>query len=96
MIEIDVDSRPMDFLKRLKKSQPKHYRQIARRIDILRRFANPPHAAKVRVKDGSETWRIPSGEYRIIYQDQADGARYIKEINKRNDGVVYRKFSRSR
>ena len=95
MINLKMDSAALDFLEKIRKSQPKHHRQIIAKIEILRHFRNPPRTAKVFGK-GEEARRIPAGEYRIIYQDGSDGLRRIKEIGKRNDGAAYRDFGRVR
>ena len=94
MINLHFESAADNFLEKIRRSQPKHYRQIQRKLNILRQFVNPPGNAKVR--GGRDEWRIPAGEYRIIYRDRDDGVRVITRIGKRNDGEIYDDTSRSR
>ncbi len=96
MIDLDIESAAANSLERIRMSQPKHHRQILAKIERLRRFINPPGKKKVRMKGEAELWRIPAGEYRIVYTDQTDGVRRITGIGKRNDGKIYDDTSRSR
>ena len=71
--------------------QPKHQRQIAAKIQILR---EDPMPVDSRVLASSKKFRRADvGEYRIIYRVK-DDTLYVAIIGKRNDDEVYRRLAK--
>lgn len=79
----DVDK----FLTRL---DAKQFRQIMRRVLALGDLPLPHDSAKFQ---GYDFYRVDQGEYRIIYQFDAETL-YIYLIGKRNDDDVYARLQR--
>ncbi len=69
---------------------PKHGRQIAEKIQLLRNNPKPQDSKQLY---GYNYLRADSGEYRIIYNFTEDTL-YIALIGKRNDDEVYKQLKR--
>ncbi len=88
MLTVKLSKQSVKFMKKL---TPKNQRQIALKIQ------------EIRVKHGSHDskhlknqpyLRADVGEYRIIYEIEAETLLLVILIGKRNDGDVYKKLSR--
>ena len=93
MLKIDVSKKSKKFLLSI---PPKHSFQIDKKLFSLREDPFPSDSKKL--SGYADYYRVDSGEYRIIYHLNSDGVvsiLYIDLIGKRNDGEVYKKFSRS-
>jgi mRNA interferase RelE/StbE len=84
----DLSKDAEKFLRRL---PPKQGRQLATKIAELLEDPEPP--VSTQVKSNSNYRRADVGEYRIIYEVEADCVR-ITLIDRRNDDQIYRKFRR--
>ncbi|MEK6745540.1 MAG: type II toxin-antitoxin system RelE/ParE family toxin [Pseudomonadota bacterium] len=82
-LERDADK----FLARV---HPKHGKQIAQKIQLLRINPKPQDSKQLR---GFPYLRTDSGEYRIIYDFTEDTLRILL-IGKRNDDEVYKLLKR--
>ena len=91
--ELNASSDVLKFLEKLQKSQPKHAKQIVRKWLLLSEEAMPQDAKALHGYDG--VYRVDSGEYRIIYRFDVSTI-YILALGHRNDGKVYKDFSRKR
>lgn len=88
MLKIDISKQAIKFLQRV---QPKHGKQISRKLMELR--SNPfPHDS-IKLKGEHSYLRADIGEYRIIYYSKK-GVLFVDIIGKRNDGEVYKILSR--
>ena len=89
MLKIDSSRQATKFLKRV---QPKHGKQIARKIQELRRNPRPHDSRPLKGRE-SVYRRADVGEYRIVYRVEGDTLRvYI--VGRRNDSDVYRRLER--
>jgi len=84
--KIKIDNDALNFLSRLPR---KFQRQIAGRIDGLADNPRPPGCKKLRNREN--TYRIRSGDYRIVY-DVFDDRIVIYVIRIRHRKDVYRGF----
>lgn len=85
MLKLLVSKKAQKFLDTL---PPKQFRQIVKKVFSL--MENPrPHDTKEMI--GYPFFRNDVGEYRIIYDIQADTLRLIL-VGKRNDDEVYRQL----
>ena len=92
MLKIKLSKRAADFLTTLQRSQPKHAKQIARKIRELQERDGVVHDAKDLV-GMSPYRRTDQGEYRIVFTIDGDTI-VIELIGKRNDDEVYRQLKR--
>ena len=74
----------------LEKLPPKHFRQIDRKIEELRRQPFPQDS---KLLSGCDLYRVDSGEYRIVYKVIGE-ILYVPLIGKRNDDEVYKRLRR--
>jgi len=89
MLEIDISRQASKFLER---AQPKHARQIARKLLELQQ--NPfPHDSIQLKGQHSKLYRTDIGEYRVIYFVE-ENIIFITIVGKRNDGEVYKLLTR--
>ena len=89
MLKIDLSRQTKKFLKRV---QPKHGKQIARKIQELRRNPRPHDSWPLKGK-ASAYRRADVGEYRIVYRVEGDTLR-VYVVGRRNDADVYRRLER--
>lgn len=89
MLKINISKQAEKFLLN---TQPKHAKQIARKIKKLQ--LDPKlHGTKNLTGEYSYYRRATSGEYRIVYYDKS-GTLYVDLIGKRNDSDVYKLLER--
>ena len=89
MLRINPSKQAIKFLE---KAQPKHAKQISKKLMEMR--LNPfPHDSIQLKGEHSHLYRADIGEYRIIYHCR-DGVLFINIIGKRNDGEVYKLLKR--
>lgn len=89
MLKLKLSKNSADFIST---RNPKHQRQIAAKIQILR--DDPlPIDSKVMKGNQREFRRADIGEYRIIYK-VIDDTLYVAIIGKRNDDDIYKRMSR--
>jgi mRNA interferase RelE/StbE len=87
MLKLNLTNSALDFLENL---PAKQFKQLVNALFAL--LKNPtPHDSQL--LKGYPYRRIDCGEYRIIYQIQADELQVIL-IGKRNDDDVYKKLKR--
>ncbi len=85
MLKINISKQAEKFLRN---AQPKHSKQLAKKISELR-FNSKPH--DVKKISNSSFLRVDSGEYRIIYTvNNTEKILDIILVGKRNDDEVYR------
>lgn len=89
MLKINPSKQVIKFLN---KAHPKHAKQIARKLIELQDNPFPHDSVQLKGKY-SQFHRADIGEYRIIYFCN-DGVLFVPIIGKRNDGEVYKLFSR--
>lgn len=87
MRKIDISKRAPDFLT---SRPPKQGKQLAQKILSLGADSMPSDAKKL---TGADFFRVDSGEFRIVYDFDETTIRIVL-VGKRNDGEVYRQFSR--
>jgi mRNA interferase RelE/StbE len=89
MLKCSISKQASKFLE---KAHPKHARQIARKLFELQQ--NPfPHDSIQLKGQHSNLHRTDIGEYRVIYFVK-ENILFITIIGKRNDGEVYKLFTR--
>lgn len=88
MLKIKISKASLKFLKKL---PAKHQKQIALKIQELREKGQSHDSKKL---CGHLYLRADVGEYRIIYEIEADIILLIILVGKRNDGEVYKKLER--
>jgi mRNA interferase RelE/StbE len=92
MLKIKFSKRAADFLTTLQRSQPKHAKQLARKIYELQEKDGQVHDVKDLI--GMAPYRrTDQGEYRIIFLVEDDTV-IVELIGKRNDDEVYRQLKR--
>lgn len=79
--------------KAIEERSGKHGRQIVEKIEDLRKDPYPHDSQHLKGKLKSFL-RVDVGEYRIIYQANADELS-IAAVGRRNDDAIYREFERS-
>ena len=89
MLKIDLSRASKKFLKRL---PPKQGRQIAVKITELLKNSRPHDSIKMKGK-ACDYHRVDVGEYRVIYQVEANTLK-VALVGKRNDDQVYKEFKR--
>lgn len=87
MRKSNVDPRAEKFLRKL---QPKHGGQLARKIEALCENPYPQDSQQLR---GYPALRVDSGEYRIIYR-VTNLWLFVLIVGKRNDSEVYKELRR--
>jgi mRNA interferase RelE/StbE len=92
MLKIKFSKRAADFLTTLQRSQPKHAKQIARKLHDLQDKDGIVHDVKELI-GMSPYKRADQGEYRIVFVVE-DGTLVVELIGKRNDDEVYRQLKR--
>lgn len=90
MIEINLSRQATKFLEN---AQPKHSKQIARKLIDLRSNPNPHDSIQLKGLY-SKYRRADIGEYRIIYFVDQE-ILYIVLIGKRNDNDIYKMLVRN-
>lgn len=86
-MKLQITKAARDFLSEL---QAKQFRQVM--ISILQLLTDPhPHDSK-QLK-GYPYYRVDVGEYRVVYETQADEV-HVLLVGKRNDDEVYRLLKR--
>ena len=88
MLRIQISKKAQKFLSKLPAKQKN---QIAIKIQLLRKCGHCPDSIQLK---GSVWYRVDVGEYRIIYDIEADDLLVIPLVGKRNDGEVYKRLSR--
>ena len=83
---------PAEFIRKLKKSNPKSAGVVVRKIYNLAENPNPPDAIKMNGAK-NEFWRVAAGAHRIVYSVQ-ENMLTVEFIGKRNDDEIYRRFNR--
>ena len=83
MLKLDLSKQSLKFVKNL---PPKQFRQVLNKILELMSDPNPTDSIKL---TGSPYKRTDIGEYRIIYNAEADCVK-IYYTGKRNDADVYK------
>jgi mRNA interferase RelE/StbE len=92
MAKLDGLATVLDFLKGL---QPKIAAQIARKVLSLN--VDPLPSDTKELKGYTGLYRVDSGEYRIVYQfDAQEGLVTVLLVGKRNDDDVYKQLRRLR
>lgn len=88
MLEIDISRQALKFLE---KAQPKHAKQIARKLFELQQNPFPNDSIQLKGQY-SKLHRTDIGEYRVIYFVK-ENILFVTIIGKRNDGEVYKLLS---
>ena len=88
MLKIKISKAAHKFLK---KRPEKHQKQIALKINEIRRGGGSHDSKKLK---GSPYLRADVGEYRLIYEIEENVLLLVVLIGKRNDGDVYKKLER--
>ena len=87
MLKVNLSHQSAKFIKKL---STKHARQVATKITELRSNPYPQDSLKLK---GYSYQRTDVGEYRIVYQVEAEILEILL-IGKRNDDEVYKQLKR--
>ena len=91
MLKINISRQAGKFLSKV---QPKHGRQIARKLLELQ--DNPTPNDSIQLKGSYSRYkRVDVGEYRVVYYIDKEVI-YVSIVGKRNDGEVYKILNRSK
>ncbi len=71
--------------------QAKQFRQVGLKMLALMEEPQPNDASKIQGRD--DYWRVDIGEYRIVYEYDADTL-FVILIGKRKDDEIYKKLER--
>jgi len=87
MLILKLDRKVNKFLAHV---HPKHGKQIAQKLQLLRANPKPQDSKQMH---GFPYLRVDSGEYRIIY-NFTENTLFVVLIGKRNDDDVYKQLTR--
>ncbi len=89
---LKVDFKDKTTCKFLDKLPAKQFKQIIAKVFALLRDPFPNDSSQLK---GDDAYRADIGEYRIIYIIEKDTL-IVLAIGKRNDGDVYKRYSRKK